>query len=257
MTSSIVSDAPVRLHVAGCGDAFGSGGRLQTCFHVQTDAYRFLIDCGSTALIGLRRYGLDPHVVDAILISHFHGDHFGGLPFLLTEAKFSGRTAPLTIVGPPELEGRVKAAIQALFAGSKLDYPFELRFVEYRAGEPASIGPLELTALRVEHSPGSVPHGLRVAVDDRVIGFSGDTEWTPVLAELARDAHLFICECAGFDTPVPIHLDYTTLLAHRPGLECHRMMLTHMGPKALANSDTVSSGLSAVIAEDGLEVEIR
>jgi ribonuclease BN (tRNA processing enzyme) len=256
MTSSILSDAPVRLHVAGCGDAFGSGGRLQTCFHVQTDAYRFLIDCGSTALIGLKRYGLDPHSVDAILISHFHGDHFGGLPFLLTEAKFSGRTTPLTIVGPPGLEARVKGAIQALFAGSKLDYPFELRFTEYREGEPAGIGPLELTALPVQHSAGSVPHGLRIALDGRVIGFSGDTEWTPALVEIARDADLFICECAGFDTTVPIHLDYATLLAHRSELDCQRMMLTHMGPKVLANSATVSARLRTVIGEDGLALDI-
>lgn len=257
MTSSIASDPSVRLSVAGCGDAFGSGGRLQTCFHVQTGEYRFLIDCGSTALIGLKRYGLDPHAVDTILITHFHGDHFAGLPFLLTEARFSGRSAPLTIAGPPGLEERVKAAIQALFAGSRLDYPFELRFVEYRAENPTAIGPLDLTAFPVKHSPASLPHALRVTVNDRVIAFSGDTEWTPVLGDVARGADLFICECAGYDTPVPIHLDHTTLLSHRPELECRRMLLTHMGPEVLANSETVGAGLRAVIAEDGLEIELR
>ena len=53
----------MKLTVVGCGDAFGSGGRLQTCYHVETTDTRFLIDCGATALIGLNRVGLDPNAV--------------------------------------------------------------------------------------------------------------------------------------------------------------------------------------------------
>ncbi len=67
----------MKLTVIGSSDAFGSGGRLQTCFHVTHPGGQFLIDCGATSLIGLARQGIDPNGISAIFISHLHGDHFG------------------------------------------------------------------------------------------------------------------------------------------------------------------------------------
>jgi len=245
------SDLPFRLTVLGCGDAFGSGGRLQTCFHVGTPDYTFLLDCGATASIGIRRFGIDLAGIDSILLSHFHADHYAGLPFLLIEARFSERTRPLTIAGPPGVRERVAAAKQALFPGSRSEPPFEVRWLEY-GKDPLRIGPLDVEALPVVHVPETLPRALRIGLDGAVLAFSGDTEWTPVLPDVARDADLFLCECAGYDAPTPVHLDVETLRRRRSALDCRRLVLTHMGEGVLANAERVENELTAELAEDGM-----
>jgi len=112
MTSHASHDA-MKLTVVGCGDAFGSGGRLQTCYHVEAADTRFLIDCGATALIGLNRLGIDANGVETIFISHLHGDHYAGLVWWLIHAQHvAKRTKPLTVVGPAGIEARFGAAAQ-------------------------------------------------------------------------------------------------------------------------------------------------
>src|SRR5262245_8420955 len=109
----------MKLTVVGCGDAFGAGGRLQTCFLVDAGGRRFLIDCGATALIGLNRLKGDPNTVETILVSHLHGDHFSGLVWWMIHGQhISRRTAPLTVVGPPSIEARFRTTAEALFPGS-------------------------------------------------------------------------------------------------------------------------------------------
>jgi len=71
----------MRLHILGCGDAFGSGGRQQSAYLVEASDRLFLLDCGPTALLAMKHAGFDPRLLDAIILSHLHGDHFGGVPF--------------------------------------------------------------------------------------------------------------------------------------------------------------------------------
>lgn len=250
---SASSDLPFRLTVLGCGDAFGAGGRLQTCFHVRAPGHTFLIDCGATAPIGIKRYGIDATEIDTILLSHFHADHFAGIPFLLIEARFSDRTRPLTIAGPPGVRDRVAAAWQVLFPGSRPEPSFEVRYVEY-GNAPAAIGPLDVEAMPVVHVPETLPHALRMGLEGATLAFSGDTEWTPTLRDVARDADLFLCECAGYEAPTPVHLDFETLRIHRAALACRRLVLTHMGAAVLDNAERVGRELTALLADDGMEL---
>jgi len=105
----------VSVTFAGCGDAFGSGGRFQACIHLQPDgAAPLLLDCGATSLTALKRCGLDPGEVTTVFVSHLHGDHFGGLPFLILDGQFSGRSQTLTVVGPPGTAARLHAATECL-----------------------------------------------------------------------------------------------------------------------------------------------
>ncbi len=109
----------MELQFLGSGDAFGSGGRFNTCFHVRDRLGAFLIDCGASSIIAIRKFGIDPNAIRAVLITHLHGDHFGGLPFFILDAQLvSRRTAPLTIAGPPGLRVRLAAAMEAFFPGS-------------------------------------------------------------------------------------------------------------------------------------------
>ncbi len=98
----------VSVRFLGSGDAFGSGGRFQTCIYVQHEETHLLIDCGATSLVAMKRFGVETSAIDTILLSHLHGDHFGGVPFFIMEAQFvSGRERPLVVAGPPGLEARI------------------------------------------------------------------------------------------------------------------------------------------------------
>ena len=110
----------MRLTFLGSGDAFGSGGRFNTCFHLERAAHgNVLVDCGASSMVAIRKWQVDPNAISTVLVSHLHGDHFGGLPFFLLDAQLiSRRTAPLTLAGPPGFRERLMIVMEAMFAGS-------------------------------------------------------------------------------------------------------------------------------------------
>lgn len=227
--------ADVVVHVLGCGDAFSSGGRFHTSFLLRCGEESVLMDCGASAFTALKKADLAPDSISTILVSHLHGDHFGGLPFFLLDAHLvTKRQAPLTLVGPPGFETRLQAAMEVLFPGtSKIETRFALRFHELAPRQPLALAPLTVTAYPVLHPSGAPSYALRVEMGGRVIAFSGDTEWQDSLLEAAADADLFLCECYAFDQSVPYHIDYRTLMTHHPTLTCRRIMLTHLGEAML------------------------
>lgn len=249
-----MAGSPVEVRFLGSGDAFGSGGRLQTCLCVSGAGERFLVDCGTTALIGLKRDGIAPDGVSRILVTHLHGDHFGGIPFFVLDAQLvSRRELPLTIAGPPGVEQRVRSAMEVLFPGAwNAARRFALNFVELPARERVGLGPLDVTGYPVVHASGAPAYALRVEFGGKVIAYSGDTEWTPSLPEAADGADLFVCEAYFYEKSVKFHLDYRTLLAHRSELRCARLVATHMSDDLLARLDA----LDVETARDGLVVQI-
>src|ERR671935_135054 len=102
----------------GSGDAFGSGGRLQACISVRSEQAHVLLDCGASSLVAMKRLGVEPNSVDAVVLTHLHGDHFGGIPFLVLDGQFSRRTRPLVIAGPASTQQRVEAAMEIFFPES-------------------------------------------------------------------------------------------------------------------------------------------
>jgi ribonuclease BN (tRNA processing enzyme) len=247
----------MKLTVVGCGDAFGSGGRLQTGYHVEAAGTRFLIDCGATAVIGCNRLGLDPGAVPAIFISHLHGDHFAGLVWWLLHAKHVGkRTAPLTIAGPPGIEARLHAASEALFQGSMgVPRPYELTFRELRREERCEIGPVAATAFEVSHPSGAPSYALRFEAEGKVLAFTGDTEWTESLVPAGRGADLYIMECYQFEGEPRYHMSWSTISRHLDRIAPRRVLLTHMADAMLARRGEVADPRVA-LAEDGLALEI-
>jgi ribonuclease BN (tRNA processing enzyme) len=244
----------VRLRFLGCGDAFGSGGRFNTCFHVESGGGAFLIDCGASSMIAIRKFGVDPNAVRTVLITHLHGDHFGGLPFLILDAQLmSRRTAPLTIAGPPGLETRLHAAMENFFPGStKVDrrFPIEIRELEPRIRH--DVNGIAVTPYVVKHACGAPPFALRVEVNGKILCYSGDTEWVDSLAEAAKGADVFIAEAYFADKPVKFHLDCKTLLAHLPEIGAKRVILTHMSPDMLARAGEAG----CEVADDGVTISI-
>jgi ribonuclease BN (tRNA processing enzyme) len=239
----------VQVRFLGSGDAFGSGGRLQTCFLLEGENGPVLIDCGASALIAMKRAGVDPSAIRWIVLSHLHGDHFGGLPFLILDGQFSRRTQPLTIVGPPGVQTRVQAAMEVFFPGSsQVQQRFSVEFIELEERVTTTVGPATVTPFLVHHACGAPPYALRVEYGNKVIAYSGDTEWSENLVEAARGADLFICEAYYFDKRVKYHLDYQTLRAHRDQLTCKWLIVTHMNDDMLNRTSEVEEER----AEDGL-----
>jgi ribonuclease BN (tRNA processing enzyme) len=225
----------VSVQFLGSGDAFGSGGRFQTCIYVRSEATHLLIDCGASSLIAMKRFGVDPSLVDTILLTHLHGDHFGGVPFFVMEAQYVlRRRESLVLAGPPGLEGRVFEAMEVLYPGSSRAHrPFALEFVELREKTATTLDSLVVTPYSVVHPSGAPSYALRVALDEKILAYSGDTEWTDALIPAARGADLFVCECFSPEKKSGYHLDYQTLTAHRSELECRKLILTHMNDDML------------------------
>src|SRR6266700_676548 len=247
-------DDVMRVRFAGSGDAFGSGGRWQTCIHLAAGGQVLLVDCGATSLVALKAQGLDPNAVGAVAVTHLHGDHFGGLPFLILYGQFSHRSAPLLVAGPPGIRGRLAQAMETLFPGSSRAHRrFRLEVTELATeGTPAALGAASLRGWEVEHACGAPPLALQVELGGVRFAYSGDTQWTPALAEAARGADLFAVEAYTFDRPIRYHLDYQTLRGHRHELEATRIVLTHMSESMLRRA--ADAELPA--AYDGMAVEI-
>jgi ribonuclease BN (tRNA processing enzyme) len=244
----------MRLQFVGCGDAFGSGGRLNTCFHVSGDRVNFLIDCGASSLPALKRLGIPSDDIDLILITHFHGDHFAGLPFLLLDAQFSRRTRPLVIAGPEGIEQKLPQVMEALFEhSSKTKSKFDLAVVTLRPEETRAFGGVSVTPFPVVHGESGGPFlAYRIEAEGRVIAYSADTEWTGTLIPLAREADLFIAEAYYYDKVVRNHLSLTTLQTHLAEIKPKRVVLTHMSEDMLGRLDT----LGHTAAHDGMIVEL-
>jgi ribonuclease BN (tRNA processing enzyme) len=242
----------VQLRFLGSGDAFGSGGRFNTCFHVTGPRSSFLIDCGATAMVAMRRFAVDPNTIRTVFLSHLHGDHFGGLPFLLLDARFvSKRQVPLTIVGPPSTAERLDAAMEVFFPGSaSAPRPFGLQVVELAPGETRAIDEVTVRAFEVVHPSGAPSLSLRLEAEGKTIAYSGDTEWTEVLIEAGRSADLFVCEAYAYDAPVKNHMDYRTLERKLGALGAKQIVLTHPSAAMLGRTD-----LRYPLAQDGMVVE--
>jgi ribonuclease BN (tRNA processing enzyme) len=250
----VSQDAVMRVRFVGSGDAFGSGGRWQTCIHLAAEGQVLLVDCGATSLVALKAQGLAPNAVDAVAVTHLHGDHFGGLPFLILDGQFSRRSAPLLVAGPPGTRARLATAMEALFPGSsRADRRFPVEVTELATdGTPAGLGAATVRGWEVEHACSAPPLALRVELGGVTFAYSGDTQWTPALAEPAAGADLFAVEAYTFDRPIRYHLDYQTLRAHLGEIRAQRVVLTHMSTAML--SRLADAKLPA--AYDGMTIDL-
>lgn len=242
----------MQLQFIGSGDAFGSGGRFNTCFHLTGARTNALIDCGASSLIALKRANVARNAIGTILVTHFHADHFGGIPFFVLDAQLvAKRKEPLLIAGPPGLQGWYDRLFAVTFPGERT-LPFALTLQEVETAKPNAIGDLRVTPFVVRHADNAGPClAYRIEVEGKTICYSGDTEWTDALIEAAHGADLFICECHMFEKVVRAHLSFSTLREKLPRIGAKRVILTHM-------SEDMLSQLSAVdveSAEDGKIVE--
>jgi len=244
----------VKLMVLGSGDAFGSGGRNFSAFVLSDGERHVLLDCGPSTLPAFKAAGLDPARVEAILISHCHGDHFGGLPSFFIDYQFvSARSSPLILIGPEGIEERCGALIQASYPDvlEAHRWRFAIRYIGLLPGQNFLEGGLRVESFKMEH--GSIPaRGYRIGWGGAVVGYTGDTRWTQEIVTLARGCDLLLCECFFFEQDHHSHVRYRDIVEHRGELEAGRVLLFHPGPEMIQRMAEVEMD----VAHDGLILEI-
>ncbi|WP_332690317.1 MBL fold metallo-hydrolase [Bosea sp. (in: a-proteobacteria)] len=241
----------MKVTIHGSGDAFGSGGRFNTCLQIEAGDGRLLLDCGSSSMVALNKAGVSRSRLSTLLFTHFHGDHFGALPSFLLDAQFvSRRREPLTIAGPAGIEHRARHALEADFPGASTNrWRFPITYVEVTPGEPAELAGVAIEAFAMVHDERAGPcQGYRLTQGGKTFAYSGDTAWTDELIPLAAGADALLVECYTWDRVLANHLDYRTLRAHRGDLDTPRIILTHMGPDMLAHGEP----LPETRAHDGM-----
>ena len=244
----------VRLTVLGSGDAFGAGGRLHSAYLVEAPGQTFLLDCGPSVLQAMKRLGRDPGAIDFVVLSHLHGDHFGGVPFLFMEYRYlHERARPFTVYGPPGTERRVRMLYTALYeqnAGEAASYP--IAFEELQPGAARTVGGVRIVPFRVPHVSELVSLGFRIEVGGRVIVYSGDSAWTEEFVQQTRGADLFLCECSTYETRLAIHVSYPEIAARAADLGCRRLVQTHLGNEPLRRQGEIT----LECARDGMTLDL-
>jgi ribonuclease BN (tRNA processing enzyme) len=230
-------DVQVAVTILGSSDAFCSGGHLYATYLVEAPRATFIVDCGPTVLLALKQQNVDTARLDFAAISHMHGDHFGGLPFLVLEYVYERpRTRPFVVVGPPGLGARFWTLMRALYPDvlpEKL--PFALEFRELQPDVATTVGDVEIHPVRVPHQEQDVSLALGFTMGGKRLLYSGDSPWDDRFLALAQGVDLFLCECTAYDTPMGKHIRWTTLKSLVPRLGCKRLVLIHLGREMRAH----------------------
>ena len=257
MNSSNASSGakPVSVTVLGSGDAFATAGRSQSGYLVKGAGTCVLMDAGPDLLGSLKRKKLDPADIDVVVVSHLHGDHFSGIPFLMLEYMYeSPPERKIYIVGPRNLESRCWRMMKLAYPRFDLNVIRHwLHFIELAPGDEIRLGRLTIGSIRSPHTQPDISLSLKLRIAGRTIVYSGDTGWNEELVKFAEGADLFICECTYYESShLVFHMNYPQLAANRGRFKVKRMVLTHLGREVLDHQREINMEL----AYDGMKLEL-
>jgi ribonuclease BN (tRNA processing enzyme) len=230
----------VEVLFVGTGDAFGSGGRRNSAIVVRANGSTLLLDCGPTTLGGLKQLGVNPREVDAIAISHFHGDHTAGVPFLMLDELYENpRKGPLTVLGPPGIESRITSLCRDYSYSADEERPYNVRFEEFSNTTEREVAGFRIRTHPAHHHPETLPHMFGVGAGNVSLFFTGDTGWHEELPDRVGEVDLLISECVFYEPRFEHHLSHVELERTRDRFRCKRIVLTHLGSEILADRDAV------------------
>ncbi|MBI2379063.1 MAG: MBL fold metallo-hydrolase [Deltaproteobacteria bacterium] len=255
----------MRLTVVGSSDAFNSVGRAHSCYWLDgASTGSVMVDFGATALSAARRAGKEPRDLRAIVVTHLHGDHIGGFPYLWLDGMYNTiRTKDLLVVGPVGTRARIEALGHVTY-GDVIDRPrpYDIEWREILPGESTTFDGLTVRGFAAKHMDlPEQPLCIQMScADGSVVAFSGDTEICDGLFGAARGADLLVAECSGMRPPAGRHITWEEWAQHLPRVEARRVLLTHLNAEVRSKTSELlskkPSGPELAFAEDGLVVEI-
>jgi ribonuclease BN (tRNA processing enzyme) len=243
--------------VIGSADAFNSGGRGNACYLVEDNEGVFCVDFGPTALMSLKQRGVDLNDVDAVFLTHLHGDHFGGLHLLYIDAQYrSVRTRPLTICGPIGTERRVETWYRLAYGSAGRRRTYTTNYVELSPGDLALVAGRHIRTYRANHMrlrDGALH--LRIRTGKISLGFTGDTAWSDELLPLSTGLDLLVCECTDERVSPDRHLSWDVLEPRLGSLRAREILLTHLSEEMRKKCGSLS-GPRFSFADDGTVMKI-
>jgi len=218
----------VLLTIVGCSGSFPGPDSPASCYLVEADGFRLLLDLGNGALGALQRYaGL--YDIDAVCLSHLHADHCLDLCSYAV-ARYHHPEGPrpaIPVYGPAGTQERMTACYGS-HGSAAMTESFD--FIELRPGT-IEIGPLRVSADHMNHPVETF--GFRLEQAGRALAYSADTGESAPLVELARDADLLLCEASfldGPDLPAGLHLTARQAGRHATRAGVRQLVLTHLVP---------------------------
>ncbi len=247
-------DLNIKAVFLGRGDAFSSGGFKSASILLEFQNKTILLDCGPHTLQALKASGRKSTEIDWILISHFHGDHFGGIPYFLLESTFQHqRNKPLTIIGPPGIEKVVNDLFTSLYKReSSKTRPFPIKYREITPAKPYDENEIIITAYQMNHTPEA--QGYRIKSNSSFIAYTGDTGWTENLIPLISDAQLAILECNFYQSQFETHLNWQEILNVYHLAE--KTAIIHLGAEMVAEIDNLVGKKNLYIPLEGQTIRI-
>ncbi|WP_319470401.1 ribonuclease Z [uncultured Pseudodesulfovibrio sp.] len=215
----------MRITFAGVGEAFDEK-LANTSILAESDSTSILLDCGFTAASAFWCAARNPLKLDALYISHFHGDHYFGIPALLVRSVEEQRTKPLTILGQPGVESRIKKLMELAYSNVMAKAKFDLYFLECTPGEEIHLGDFKLDFAMSDHSMPCL--AIRLNNAEHSVFYSGDGRPTDATTRLAAGCDLIIHESFSLEKTVPGHgtVDSSVEFAKTAG--AHTLAMVHV-----------------------------
>ena len=234
----------MRVTVIGCSGSFPGPDSPASCYLLEADGFRLVLDLGNGALGVLQRY-VELFGIDAICLSHLHADHCVDLGAYWVARQYTaqGPRPPIPVYGPPGTAERVAgfggegvAAVRARFAFSEL------------APQTFEVGPFRITADRMNHPVET--YGFRIEQAGWRLAYSADTGESDALVRLAEGVDLLLCEASFLDGPdnrPNLHLSARQAAEHAVRAGAGELVLTHLVPwhdrdRSLAEAAAVYRG---------------
>jgi ribonuclease BN (tRNA processing enzyme) len=225
----------LRLTFIGSGNAFSPGGLCCNGFLVNG---RFLFDAPPQALSSLNTIDVDANTIEAVVLSHHHGDHFLGLPFLLLHWRWKGRTRPVRIIGPRGTRELGSRIAESVFPGVLSGIGYDLEWQDLEPGGNARVDGLDLDAYEMVHDTGlELCLGYKAKLSGRTFSYTGDTMLCDSVMDLAKGVEVMVSECASRADNVPIHMNLVDDIPKvRAALSRDaELILTHITPEVTTN----------------------
>jgi ribonuclease BN (tRNA processing enzyme) len=221
---------PIDLLFLGTGNAFGANGSAFNSFILNG---KYLFDVGPTALQQLHKSRANPLDIEVVMVSHFHADHFFGLPFLFLEFWRHQRTNELVIAGPPGIAERAEGIWELGFPGMPPRSPgYKRRYIEVCDGMEAEAAGLEFTAAEVDHVPSLQCFGYRAHTGGRTLMYSGDSKMCDGLLKLAPGAEALVLDCSHGGDPVHLSVDDVNVIRGKAA-ETATTIVSHLDGKPI------------------------